>query len=88
MSNISRHPVCKHRSEIGNCLTVGGFCTAVPTSVCEAERSKSMSDSQEGHICEFCYYQDFDVDAYPCSRCICNKPIENKWKPKEQEHGK
>lgn len=40
MSNISRHPDCKHRNEIGNCLIVGGFCTAVPTSVCEAERRK------------------------------------------------
>lgn len=56
----------------------------------------SMIDSQEalkqareqGRTCAFCYYQDFDVDAYPCSRCICNEPTENMWKPKEQEIAK
>lgn len=41
---------------------------------------------EEKHTCEFCYYMNFDEDAYPCSRCICNEPTENKWKPKEQEH--
>ncbi len=45
-------------------------------------------EKEEGHTCEFCYYQDFDEDAYPCSRCICNEPTENKWTfyPEAQEH--
>lgn len=53
-----------------------------------------MSDNREALkqtreqecTCEFCYYQDFDVDAYPCSRCIHNKPMDDMWQPKEQEH--
>lgn len=31
--------------------------------------------------CEFCYYQYFDERAYPCSRCVCNMPTENKFMP-------
>lgn len=44
MSNISRHPKCEHRTELGNCLPIGGFCTAVPTSVCEVENGKRISE--------------------------------------------
>ena len=43
-------------------------------------------EQEEKQTCETCYYEEFDGCAYPCSRCIRNKPIENKWKPKEQEH--
>lgn len=46
MSNISRHPDCEHRTELGNCLPIGGCCTAVPTSACEAERNKSMNKEE------------------------------------------
>lgn len=64
----------------------------------EAEYLNSMQEISIGcrlianteepeHTCKFCYYLHFEPDAYPCSRCICNEPTENKWKPKEQEHG-
>ena len=32
--------------------------------------------------CHNCYYEYFDDKAYPCSRCIHNKPSEDMWKPK------
>lgn len=34
--------------------------------------------------CEFCVYESVRMDMYPCSRCIINAPIENKFKPKLQ----
>ena len=37
---------------------------------------------EQDHTCEFCYYEYFDDRAYPCSRCVCNQPTENLWKPK------
>ena len=37
---------------------------------------------EQDHVCEFCYYIDFDDKAYPRSRCVCNQPTENMWRPK------
>ena len=37
---------------------------------------------EQDHTCEFCYYELFDDKAYPCSRCVCNQPTENMWRPK------
>lgn len=34
----------------------------------------------EGRSCENCYYEAFDERAYPCSRCIHNKPSEDKFR--------
>ncbi len=39
---------------------------------------------EQDHTCEVCYYVHFDDKAYPCSRCVCNQPTENMWKPKPQ----
>lgn len=36
MSNLQRHKDCTMRSEIGNCLAIGGFCTSVSKETCEA----------------------------------------------------
>ena len=33
--------------------------------------------------CNTCYYEAFDERAYPCSRCIYNKPSEDMWQPKK-----
>ena len=43
---------------------------------------------EQDHVCEFCYYEFFDDKAYPCSRCVCNQPTENMWRPKPQILGK
>lgn len=37
---------------------------------------------EQDHTCEFCYYESFKENEYPCSRCVCNVPTENKWQPK------
>ena len=36
MSNIERHPQCPMRTTLGNCNPIGGFCTSVNESICEA----------------------------------------------------
>ena len=43
-------------------------------------------EQEERQTCETCYYVKFDGLAYPCSRCIHNKPIDDMWQPKEQDH--
>ena len=53
------------------------------TVMLDAERALQEAREQD-HVCEFCYYEEFDEDAYPCSRCVCNRPIESKFKPKEK----
>lgn len=50
------------------------------------EREREQAREPE-RTCEFCYYRDFDENAYPCSRCIHNKPMDDMWQPKGQEHG-
>lgn len=36
MNNIDRHPECYMRTVLGNCDPIGGFCTSVNKSICEA----------------------------------------------------
>ena len=36
---------------------------------------------KQNHTCETCYYKHFGLDAFPCSRCVNNEPIEDQWKP-------
>ena len=36
MSNTDRHPECHMRTSLGNCDPIGGFCTSVNTTICEA----------------------------------------------------
>lgn len=36
----------------------------------------------DDHSCPNCYYEGFDERAYPCSRCIHNKPSEDMFRPK------
>ena len=45
-------------------------------------RSEQLLKEEQDHTCEFCYYELFDDKAYPCSRCVCNQPTENMWRPK------
>ena len=40
-------------------------------------------EQEEKQTCETCYYAKFDGCAYPCSRCIHNKPMDDMWQPKE-----
>lgn len=36
----------------------------------------------EDRNCSNCYYEWFDAKAYPCSRCIRNKPSQDLWQAK------
>lgn len=36
MSNTDRHHKCHMRTALGNCDPIGGFCTSVNESICEA----------------------------------------------------
>lgn len=36
--------------------------------------------------CPNCYYEWFDDKAYPCSRCIHNKPTEDMFVPKGRDN--
>lgn len=49
----------------------------------EKEREQARETER---TCEFCYYRDFDENAYPCSRCIRNESTKNMCKPKELDH--
>lgn len=40
-----------------------------------------MSDIERG--CTNCFYEHFNGNAYPCSRCIHNVPQEDMWQPKK-----
>ena len=42
MGNVKNHPDCPFRHENGNCLPHGGFCTSVPTTVCDDTLSNDM----------------------------------------------
>lgn len=46
---------------------------------CDKCNFNLMSDDRS---CPNCYYVDFDMDAYPCSRCIRNAPTDDKFQPK------
>lgn len=46
---------------------------------CIQTQTKTITDDRS---CPNCYYVDFDMDAYPCSRCIRNAPTDDKFQPK------
>ena len=46
MSNIDRHPECHMRTALGNCDPIGGFCTSVNESICEALQKVSRPQGE------------------------------------------
>ena len=44
---------------------------------------KKDSMKTNDRSCNTCYYEAFDERAYPCSRCIYNRPTVDKWQPKK-----
>ena len=36
MNNIEKYPKCHMRTSFGNCDPMGGFCTSIKTTICEA----------------------------------------------------
>lgn len=46
MSNTDRHPECHMRTALGNCDPIGGFCTSVNESICEALHKVSRPQAE------------------------------------------
>lgn len=63
------------------------FVTLKPVYVMEMWKRKEKVESKEtdNESCEFCYYEHFDSSAYPCSRCVCNAPTANMFRPKMKQ---
>ena len=50
MAWTERRKECPIRHENGNCLCVGGFCTAVSNEICEAVRMAYSSGYFDGRL--------------------------------------
>lgn len=48
MSNVQRWPDCSQRTDLGNCSSIGGFCTSVSYEICEALHSAYFDGYYEG----------------------------------------
>ena len=35
-SNLKRHQHCPMRTNVGNCIIIGGFCTSIREDICDA----------------------------------------------------
>lgn len=83
MSNIDRHSECHMRTALGNCDPIGGFCTSVNESICEAlhrvsrprgEWTDIYQLSTKGHItarCKNCKHKIIFQNKTPnfCPNC-------------------
>lgn len=49
MSNPQRWPDCSQRTDLGNCSSIGGFCTSVSYEICEALHSAYFAGYYEGY---------------------------------------
>ena len=78
MSNTTRYPQCHMRTAMGNCDPIGGFCTSVNESVCEALHKVSRPHGEwidrsggiEGawNYCSVCGEQAIDLYDF-CPNC-------------------
>ena len=81
MNNTDRHPECHMRTALGNCDPIGGFCTSVNKSICEALHKVSRPHGEwikDGQFwrCSECgtrifseSYMDRQIYHAFCSRC-------------------
>ena len=51
MNNIEKYPKCHMRTSLGNCDPIGGFCTSVNGSICEALHKAAESKIGEWIPC-------------------------------------
>ena len=81
MSNIEKYPKCDMRTSLGNCDPIGGFCTSVNTTICEALHKVAKSKMGEWiKIPEFCGddVSGFIDNHFSCSECKKEAEI-NSW---------
>ena len=63
MNNTDRHPECHMRTALGNCDPIGGFCTSVNESICEALHKVSRPQG------EWIDYRPQGLPLFDCSLC-------------------
>ena len=97
MSNTDRHPKCHMRTALGNCDPIGGFCTSVNESICEAlhkvsrpqgewvnvKISISGDSSAECSLCGAIVHNNFSNVINFCPNCGAKMDKERKGKCKE-----
>lgn len=73
MSNLQRHKDCTMRSEIGNCLAIGGFCTSVSKEICEALQNAYTKGKHSVEVSEGEWIERIGGISkelfYQCSKC-------------------
>ena len=79
MSNTDRHPECHMRTALGNCDPIGGFCTSVNESICEALHKVSRPQGEWIYIDEPIIGNPYG--RYKCSKCNLEEPFESDFCP-------
>ena len=71
MSNIKKYPKCHMRTYLGNCDPIGGFCTSVNESICEALHKVSVPTGEwtDDMRCTNCGFQDDDFGIKQIMKC-------------------
>ena len=82
MNNIEKYPKCHMRTSLGNCNPVGGFCTSVNESICEALHKVNRSQ-RELVGCTGCEYYDQQQTRLICHDC--KRYYSDKYKGGENE---
>ena len=76
MSNTTRYPQCHMRTVLGNCDPIGGFCTSVNESICEALHKVSRPQGEwikGDYWTNGCGMSETYGYYYSCS--LCNEEI-------------
>ena len=78
MSNTDRHSKCHMRTALGNCDPIGGFCTSVNESICEALHKVSRPQGEwiikpkgfgiKAKICSVCGVEKNNMSNF-CPNC-------------------
>ena len=71
MDNIQRHNSCPMRTNLGNCDPIGGFCTSINESICEAFQKLYRKGRKNGRWIHKSLESTTDIplDEIECSEC-------------------
>lgn len=72
MSNIEKYPKCHMRTSLGNCDPIGGFCTSVNESICEALHKVSRPQGEWIRTSNDWIDGTCGARYYPIHCSICN----------------
>ena len=57
-SNTTKYKSCPLRSDVGNCLPHGGFCTAVKPEICDAPHKSYAHGKADGLFAAVKHYAE------------------------------